>query len=125
MVAEVTGVEGKIMSGSYKCEKCGAKRIKVHGYVCPNGHGKIHYPALRKRGRPRHDVPEAVRAGYPLVGIKTPMLWMIVGTEGYFRRLESWLLVDGSKHVTPGEPVRARDNGYVRKFVPYEAKAEK
>ncbi len=117
------------MSGSYVCEECGAKRIKVHGYVCPNEHGKIHHPeqsAPRRRGWPRHDVPEAVRVGYPLVGIKTPMLWTIVGAEGYFRRLESWLLADGSRHVTPGEPVRARQHrDNVRKFVPYVAKAEK
>lgn len=107
----------------YTCDVCKAKRIRrPSGLVCPNGHGRIHCPAPRPRGRPKLDVPRAISAGYPFGIGKSPLLFTIEGTEGYFRRLESWPLANNRWHITPGIPIRARDKGHVRKFVPYVKK---
>jgi len=112
------------------CEICGEEMVKVSGYVCPNGHGKIHPPPPppppRPRGRPRiEELPNAiwldgvVVKGHPLLKV-----YRIDNLDGHYRRFDLWLRYDNSlrlvTYTTPGIPVKARLNGKVHKFVRIE-----
>ena len=102
----------------YVCEQCGVRRIRVSGLVCPEGHGRIHYPTPDqvKRGRAKLKVPIARHVS----NYGTRKEYMIEGLDGLFRRYARWWLCNGTRVETPGTQIRARlDDKVVDKVVKF------
>jgi hypothetical protein len=81
--------------------------------ICPNGHGKIHYPPIAAvRGRPQKPLPvaELITAN--------DKIWhfSIETTQGIYRRWCCWQTKHGIVE-TPGAVVLARLGGKSTKFV--------
>lgn len=118
------------MSDPYICDECGQQRIKTTtGYVCPDGHGRLHI-ALTPTGEKRRaflawreKLPEAVRAS----GVSGRVAFRIGSAS------ELFVCLDFDKPCTPdtigwADGVIAkvrRGNGWlVRGFVPVKKRGE-